>query len=48
MKILLILALILNLAGYGEVDEQGVDTILTQAVIDPFRVSSACNWRVRS
>ena len=35
MKILLILALILNLAGYGEVDEQGVDTTLTQAVIDP-------------
>ena len=35
MKILLILALILNLTGYGEVDEQGVDTTLTQAVIDP-------------
>ena len=35
MKILMILALILNLTGYGDVEEQGIDTTLTEAVTNP-------------
>ena len=35
MKILLILALILNVTGYGEVPAEGMDIAVTEAPIDP-------------
>jgi len=35
MKLFLILALILNLDGYGEIPEEGMDLVVTQAEIDP-------------
>lgn len=35
MKILLILALILNVEGFGEVTEQGMDTVITATQTDP-------------
>ena len=34
MKLFLILALILNLAGYGEIPEEGLDLVVTEAEID--------------
>ena len=34
MKLFLILALILNLAGYGEIPEEGLDLVVTETEID--------------
>ncbi len=35
MKLFLILALIINVNGYGEIPEEGMDLVVTQAEIDP-------------
>lgn len=36
MKLFLILALIINVNGYGEIPEKGADIIVTEATTDPF------------
>lgn len=35
MKLFLILALIISVTGYGEIPEEGMDLVVTQAEIDP-------------